>query len=57
MLKDGQKGVILQRDKKSYAIAPHLACGIITPEILERYAAVARKDLEGWPETDIFAHA
>jgi NAD(P)H-nitrite reductase large subunit len=43
MLKDGQKGVILQRDKQSYAIAPHLACGIITPEILERYAAVARK--------------
>ena len=43
MLKDGQKGVILQRDKESYGIAPHLACGIITPEILERYAAVARK--------------
>lgn len=43
MLKDGQKGVILQRDKESYAIAPHLPCGIITPEILERYAAIARK--------------
>lgn len=43
MLKDGQKGVILQRDKESYAISPHLACGIITPEILEKYAAVARK--------------
>ncbi|MBT8330478.1 MAG: NAD(P)/FAD-dependent oxidoreductase [Desulfofustis sp.] len=43
MLKDGEKGVILQRDKESYAIAPHLACGIVTPEILERYAAVARK--------------
>lgn len=43
MLKDGEKGVILQRDKKSYAIAPHLACGIVTPEVLERYAAVARK--------------
>lgn len=43
MLKDGQKGVILQRDKESYAIAPHLPCGIITPEILERYAEVARK--------------
>ena len=43
MLKDGQKGVILQRDKESYAIAPHLPCGVITPEILERYAAIARK--------------
>jgi NAD(P)H-nitrite reductase large subunit len=43
MLKDGEKGVILQRDKESYAIAPHLPCGIVTPEILERYAAVARK--------------
>ena len=43
MLKDGQKGVILQRDKTTYAIAPHLPCGIVTPEILEKFAAVARK--------------
>jgi NAD(P)H-nitrite reductase large subunit len=43
MLKDGQKGVILQRDKKTYGIAPHLPCGLITPEILEKIASVARK--------------
>ena len=43
MLKDGQKGVILQRDKKTYAIAPHIPCGIVTPEMLEKFAEVARK--------------
>jgi NAD(P)H-nitrite reductase large subunit len=43
MLKDGQKGVILQRDKKTYGIAPHLPCGLVTPEILEKLADVARK--------------
>jgi NAD(P)H-nitrite reductase large subunit len=43
MLKDGQKGVILQRDKKTYGIAPHLPCGLVTPEILEKIADVARK--------------
>lgn len=43
MLKDGQKGVILQRDKKTYAIAPHIPCGLVTPETLEKLAAVARK--------------
>jgi NAD(P)H-nitrite reductase large subunit len=43
MLKDGQKGVILQRDKETYAIAPHIPCGLVTPELLERIAAVARK--------------
>lgn len=43
MLKDGQKGVIIQRDKETYAIAPHLPCGTVTPEILEKFAEVARK--------------
>ncbi len=43
MLKDGQKGVILQRDKETYAIAPHIPCGIVTPEMLELFAEVARK--------------
>lgn len=43
MLKDGEKGVILQRDKKSYGIAPHLPCGLVTPDILERIAKIARK--------------
>jgi NAD(P)H-nitrite reductase large subunit len=43
MLKDGQKGAILQRDKKTYAIAPHIPCGLVTPEMLETFAMVARK--------------
>ena len=43
MLKDGQKGVILQRDKTTYAIAPHIPCGVVTPDMLEKFAAVARK--------------
>jgi NAD(P)H-nitrite reductase large subunit len=43
MLKDGEKGVILQRDKETYAIAPHIPCGLVTPEILEHFAKVARK--------------
>ncbi len=43
MLKDGQKGAILQRDKQSYAIAPHIPCGLVTPEMLESIASVAKK--------------
>jgi NAD(P)H-nitrite reductase large subunit len=43
MLKDGEKGVILQRDKQSYAIAPHIPCGLVTPELLERFAKIAKK--------------
>ena len=43
MLKDGEKGVILQRDRETYAIAPHIPCGIVTPDLLEKLAAVARK--------------
>lgn len=43
MLKDGEKGAILQRDKETYAIAPHLACGVATPEILRKLADVAEK--------------
>jgi hypothetical protein len=27
MLKLGEKGAILQRDKKTYAITPHIPCG------------------------------
>ena len=36
-------GAILQRDKETYAIAPHIPCGLVTPEILEQLAAIARK--------------
>jgi NAD(P)H-nitrite reductase large subunit len=43
MLKDGEKGVILQRDKETYAIAPHVACGVITPELLRKLADAAEK--------------
>ncbi|HUT58234.1 MAG TPA: NAD(P)/FAD-dependent oxidoreductase [Phycisphaerae bacterium] len=43
MLKDGEKGVILQRDKQTYAVAPHLPCGVVTPAILRKIADVAEK--------------
>jgi NAD(P)H-nitrite reductase large subunit len=43
MLKLGEKGTILQRDKETYAIAPHIACGITTPEQLRTIADVAEK--------------
>ena len=43
MLKDGEKGAILQRDKETYAVAPHLPCGVVTPEGLRKLADVAEK--------------
>jgi len=43
MLQDGEKGAILQRDKTSYAVAPHLPCGVVTPEILRKLADAAEK--------------
>jgi len=43
MLQDGQKGAILQRDKQTYAVAPHLPCGVVTPDTLRRIADVADK--------------
>ncbi len=42
-MSDGPKGAILQRDKKTYAIVPRIPMGILTPEILEKLAMVARK--------------
>lgn len=38
-----EKGAIVQRDRQSYAIAPHLPAGLATPEQLEQIAAVARR--------------
>lgn len=38
-----EKGAILQRDKESYAIAPHIAGGIIDPAGLRRIADIAEK--------------
>ncbi len=43
MLKLGEKGAILQRDKQTYAIAPHIPCGIVTPTLLRRIADVSEK--------------
>ncbi len=43
MLKMGEKGAVLQRDKKSYAIVPHIPCGLVTPELLKKIAEVAEK--------------
>ena len=46
MLKDGEKGVIRQRRKKdneTYAIAPHIPCGLVTPDQLINLGTVAQK--------------
>lgn len=43
MLHDGEKGAIIQRDKQTYAVAPHLPCGVVSPQILRKIADVAEK--------------
>jgi NAD(P)H-nitrite reductase large subunit len=43
MLQDGEKGVILQRDRQRFAVAPHIPCGVVRPEDLRRLADVAEK--------------
>jgi len=43
MLQDGEKGAIIQRDKATYAVAPHVACGVISPDQLRTLADVAEK--------------
>lgn len=43
MLKLGEKGAIPQRDGQTYAVAPHIPCGLITPQLLRRLADVAEK--------------
>ncbi|HPU30445.1 MAG TPA: hypothetical protein PLM71_09000 [Syntrophorhabdaceae bacterium] len=42
-MSDELKGVILQRDKQTYAIVPRTPLGLVTPEILEKVANVAKK--------------
>ena len=42
-LKDGEKGAVLQRDKSTYAIAPHTPCGVVSPAQLRNLADVAEK--------------
>jgi len=41
--KSRPKGAIIQRDKKTYAIVPRTPLGLVTPDILENIAKVARK--------------
>lgn len=43
MLKDGENGAIIQRDKISYAVAPHIPCGVVSPQLLRKIAEVAEK--------------
>lgn len=43
MLQDGEKGVIIQRDKQTYAVAPHIPCGVVSPGTLRKLADVAEK--------------
>lgn len=43
MLKLGEKGAIPQRDNETYAIAPHIPCGLVTPALLRRIADTAEK--------------
>jgi NAD(P)H-nitrite reductase large subunit len=40
---DEPKSAILQRDKTTYAIVPRTPVGLVTPDELEKIAAVARK--------------
>lgn len=41
MLQDGEKGAIIQRDKQTYAVAPHLPCGVVSPQTLRKLADAA----------------
>jgi len=43
MLQDGDKGVILQRDKQTFAVAPHIPCGVVKPKTLRKLADAAEK--------------
>jgi NAD(P)H-nitrite reductase large subunit len=43
MLKLCEKGAIPQRDGETCGIAPHIPCGLLTPELMRRIADVAEK--------------
>ena len=43
MLEDGQNGVIIQRDKQTYAVAPHIPCGVVSSDTLRKLADAAEK--------------
>ena len=38
-----EKGAVLQRDKETYAIAPHIPAGLVTSDQLRKLADVADK--------------
>ncbi|MCL2648495.1 MAG: hypothetical protein FWD61_16060 [Phycisphaerales bacterium] len=40
---DGDKGAVIQRDKKTFAVAPHFPCGMVTPDQLRKIADLAEK--------------
>ena len=40
MPKLGEKGTILQRDNQTYAVAPHVPCGVLTPQLLPKLASL-----------------
>lgn len=42
-MSEAPKGAFIQRDQKTYAIVPRSPMGLVTPEILENIARVARK--------------
>lgn len=42
-MQDAPRGSFIQRDKVTYAIVPRTPMGLVTPEILESIAGVARK--------------
>lgn len=42
-LADGEKGAILQADRKTYAVVPHISCGVVSPSLLRKFAEVAEK--------------
>jgi NAD(P)H-nitrite reductase large subunit len=43
MLKLGEKGAIPQSIEGDYAIAPHIPCGFVTPDLLRKIADVSEK--------------
>ncbi len=43
MLKLGEKGAIIQNDNETYAVAPHIPCGVVTPALLRTLADAAEK--------------
>jgi len=42
-MEERPKGAFIQRDRQTYAIVPRTPMGLVTPDVLERIAAVARK--------------